>query len=53
MWNRALERLARQEAVLEELLKSKSFALAELVSKLRQGGEPAVSKEEVRRALSD
>jgi hypothetical protein len=51
MWNQALERLARQEPVLQELLKSKSFGLAELISKLRQGGEPAISKDAVRRAL--
>ncbi len=52
-WNQAQERLARQEAVLQELLKSKSFALAELVSRVRQGGDPAISKEDVRRALED
>jgi hypothetical protein len=45
------QRVARQEGVLRELLKSKSFAVAERISRVRQGGKPAISKDDVRRAL--
>ena len=47
------QRSARQEALLRKLLESKSFSVAERISQLRQGGEPAISKAEVRRALAD
>jgi Methyltransferase domain len=50
---RAKRRVSDQEQLLRELLKSKAFALAELVSKLRQGGRPAFSKDDVRRVLAD
>jgi hypothetical protein len=41
----------RKDAVLRKLLESGTFALAVAVSRLRQGGTPAYTKEEVRRAL--
>jgi SAM-dependent methyltransferase len=44
---------ARKDEVLRRLLESRSFALAEWISRLRQRGEPAFSKEDVRRVLSD
>jgi hypothetical protein len=47
------DRLATQEQLLRELLKSRSFSVAERISRVRQGGEPAISKEAVRRVLSD
>jgi hypothetical protein len=47
------QRAARQEALLRELLKSKSFSVAERISRLRQGGKPAFSKDDVRRVLAD
>jgi hypothetical protein len=47
------QRNARQEALLRELLKSKTFSVAELLSRLRQRGRPAYSKEDVRRVLAD
>jgi Methyltransferase domain len=51
-------RLARQEAVLRRLLTSSAFALAERLSRLRlkariAPGSPAVSRDEVLRALSE
>ena len=51
-------RLARQRAVLERLLDSSAFSVAERLSRLRAGagiatGQSAVSKEEIRRALDD
>jgi len=46
-------RAAQQEGVLRELLKSKSFAVAERISRVRQGGRPAISKDDVRRALDE
>jgi hypothetical protein len=49
----AWQRVERQEAFLRKLLVSKTFGLAEQLSKLRQGGEPAFSKDEVRRVLGD
>ena len=48
---RLQERLGRQEALLHKLLESKTFALGVALSRLRQRGEPAYSKDEVRRAL--
>jgi Methyltransferase domain len=47
------ERLARQEQLLQELLKSRSFSVAERISRIRHGGDPAISKEAIRRVLSD
>jgi Methyltransferase domain len=47
------ERLDRQEALLRELLKSRSFSVAERISRVRQRGVPAISKDAVRRVLSD
>ncbi len=47
------QRSARQEELLRKLLESKSFAVAERISRLRQRGEPAFSKADVRRALTD
>jgi methyltransferase family protein len=46
------QKLARQEELLRKLLESKTFSLAIGMSRLRQGGEPAYSKDEVRRALA-
>jgi hypothetical protein len=47
------ERGARKDELLRRLLSSRTFALAEMISRLRRRGEPAFSKDEVRRALSD
>jgi Methyltransferase domain len=51
-------RLARQRALLERLLHSSAFAVAERLSRLRAGagiatGQPVVSKDEIRAALED
>jgi Methyltransferase domain len=45
------ERSQRKDAVLRKLLESGAFALAIALSRLRQRGQPAFCKEEVRRAL--
>ena len=45
------QRDAAKAALLEKLLISKSFALAQRISGLRQRGEPAFSKEEIRALL--
>lgn len=55
LW-RARERLARQEAVLQRLLESSAFAVAERLSRLRERagvgrGQAVVSKDQIRRAL--
>jgi hypothetical protein len=47
------EKNARKDAFLRKLLQSKTFALAERLSRLRQGGEPAFSKAEVRHLLDE
>jgi hypothetical protein len=47
------ERIADQEAFLHKLLESKTFAVGQLLSRVRQGGEPAYSKDEIRRILGD
>jgi hypothetical protein len=52
------QRQARQEAVLQRLLRSSAFALAERLSRLRMRAgiapaESVVSKDDVRRALDD
>jgi hypothetical protein len=44
---------ARKDAVLRKLLQSGSFAMAVAVSRLRQRGEPAFSKDEIRRVLPE
>ncbi len=45
------EAINRKDAVLRKLLESGTFALAVAVSRLRQGGTPAFTKDEIRRAL--
>jgi len=50
---RVEQRNIRQEALLRELLKSKSFSVAEWISRLRQRGTPAVSKDQIRQVLAD
>ena len=52
------ERQARQEAVLRRMLESSAFSVADQLSRLRKRAgvgptQPAVTKEEIRRALSD
>lgn len=42
---------ARKDALLRKLLQSRTFAVAISLSRLRQRGEPAFSKEEIRRLL--
>jgi Methyltransferase domain len=56
--NAAREKAARQEALLRRLLESSAFSVAERLSRLRMRlgiavEQSAVSKEEVRRVLSD
>jgi hypothetical protein len=46
-------RVAAQERLLREFLKSKSFTVAERISRMRQGGERGISKEEIREVLGD
>lgn len=48
-----VEKNARKDEFLRRLLESKAFAVAERLSRLRQGGEAAFSKDEVRRLLTD
>ena len=43
---------ARKDAFLAKLLQSRTFSVAIWLSRLRQRGEPAFSKNEVRRLLS-
>jgi Methyltransferase domain len=45
------QKTARKDALLRLLLESRAFGLAEQLSKLRGGGEPAFSKDEIRRVL--
>jgi hypothetical protein len=47
------ERSTRKDTFLRKLLESKTFSLAVWLSRLRQGGEPAFSKDEVRELLGD
>jgi methyltransferase family protein len=49
----AENRNARKNEFLKRLLVSKTFGLAVLLSRLRQGGEPAFSKDEIRQLLDD
>jgi hypothetical protein len=48
---RTAERMARQEEILLSMLGSGSFALAERISRIRNRGEAAFSRERIRRAL--
>jgi hypothetical protein len=48
---KAAEKVARVESILRKLLDSRAFALAEQYTRLRERGEPAFSREEIRRAL--
>jgi hypothetical protein len=48
---RTAEKMARQQEVLLTMLGSGSFALAERISRVRNRGEAAFSREEIRRAL--
>lgn len=55
-WARAEEyakRGARKDAVLRKLVQSGSFAVAVAVSRLRQRGEPAFTKDEIRAVLPE
>ena len=47
------EQSARRDVFLGKLLRSGTFSLAIWLSRLRQGGEPAFSKEEVRELLGE
>jgi Methyltransferase domain len=49
----AREQNARKDEVIAKLLNSKSFALAQRISRLRRRGEPAFSTDVLRRALRD
>ena len=51
--HRERERRASQEHVLRAMLGSKAFAWGEWLSRLRQGGRPAFSREQVRRTLGE
>jgi hypothetical protein len=45
--------LNRQEELLRTMLNSRSFGVAERLSRLRGGGSAAISRERIRRALGD
>jgi hypothetical protein len=45
------QKTARKDALLRLLLESRAFALAERLSRVRQGGEPPFSRDEIRRLL--
>jgi hypothetical protein len=47
------QRCADQERLLREFLKSKSFDVAERLSRIRQGGDRGISKEEIREVLGE
>lgn len=47
------QRAFEQERVLRGLLGSGAFAVAERISRLRHRGRPAISREEIRRALGE
>jgi hypothetical protein len=47
------ERSQRKDDFLRKLLQSRTFALAVSLSRLRQGGEPAFSKDEIRALLPE
>jgi hypothetical protein len=48
---KAEKKVARLEPILRKLLDARAFALAEQYTRLRERGEPAFSREEIRRAL--
>ena len=48
---KAEKKLARLEPILRRMLDSKAFAAAERYTRLRERGEPAFSREEIRRAI--
>ena len=50
---KVLHRVALKDELLWRLLQSRSFALAERLSALRQRGRPAISRQDVRRVLED
>jgi hypothetical protein len=50
---RAIDNAEEAEHVLRAIEGSRAFALAEQISKVRGRGNPAVSRESVRRALGD
>jgi hypothetical protein len=45
------KQLAEQRALLARMVASRAFAVGEQVSRLRRGGQPAFSREEIRRVL--
>jgi SAM-dependent methyltransferase len=47
------QRLDEQRKLLRAMLGSRAFAVAELLSRLNQRGQPVFSREQVRRALGD
>jgi Methyltransferase domain len=47
----AQDRINRKDELLRRLLQSRSFAIGQRVSRLRHRGDPAFSKDDVRRAL--
>jgi hypothetical protein len=49
--NDAQEQRVRQQALLEAMLASRAFAAAELFLRLRQGGKPSFSREQIRQVL--
>lgn len=49
----AAERSQRKDAFLRKLLESRTFSVAVALSRLRQGGEPAFSKDEIRALLPE
>ena len=49
----AHDRLAKQERLLRAMLGSRAFAVGERLSRLRRGGQPVFSRQQVRRALGD
>jgi hypothetical protein len=51
--NDLLEQKARQETLLRKLLESGTFSVGQLLSRLRQRGEPAYSKDEIRSLLGE
>ena len=57
VWAAELDELRRrsfeQERILRSLLESGAFGVAERISRLRHGGRPAFSREEIRRVLGE
>jgi Methyltransferase domain len=51
LYHQEKRRAWEREVFLRKLLQSKAFAVAERVSKVRQGGDPAISKAEILRLL--